>query len=119
MMKDFGAGDIAQVCHEANKAYCEGIGDDSQVAWEDAPEWQRKSAIDGVIFHLEHPEAGPENSHESWLAEKKANGWTYGPIKNEKVKAHPCMVPFSQLPPEQQAKDFIFRQLVHSLKKYL
>jgi len=27
---------IAKVCHEANRAYCESIGDNSQLSWEDA-----------------------------------------------------------------------------------
>ena len=29
--------EIARVCHNVNKAYCEAIGDDSQVTWEEAP----------------------------------------------------------------------------------
>ena len=111
--------EIAKVCHEVNRAYCQAIGDNSQVPWDEAPEWQRKSAENGVHFHIDNPEAGPEHSHESWLKEKKLAGWTYGPTKNENVKAHPCMVPFSQLPQAQQAKDFIFRQIVHSLSKFM
>lgn len=31
---------IARMAHEANRAYCQALGDDSQPAWEDAPEWQ-------------------------------------------------------------------------------
>lgn len=27
---------IARVCHEVNRAYCESMGDTSQVPWEDA-----------------------------------------------------------------------------------
>jgi len=41
---------IAVVCHEANRAYCSRIGDDSQPPWCDAPEWQKMSAITGVTF---------------------------------------------------------------------
>lgn len=43
--------DIAKVCHEANRAYCAGIGDHSQKSWEESPDWQRTSAINGVKFH--------------------------------------------------------------------
>jgi len=32
---------IAKICYEANRAYCQEIGDDSFVPWEDAPGWQR------------------------------------------------------------------------------
>jgi len=35
--------DIARMCHQINKSYCEAIGDYSQVDWENAPEWQKQS----------------------------------------------------------------------------
>lgn len=107
---------IARVCHEANRAYCQALGDNSQPTWEDAPQWQRDSAVAGVRFHLANPQAGPEASHESWLAQKEADGWVFGEQKDPEAKTHPCMVPFNELPPEQQAKDFIFRSIVHSMK---
>lgn len=110
---------IAQVCHELNKAYCLALGDDSQVEFIDAPEWQVQSAVNGVQFHLDNPEAGTADSHESWYKEKYEAGWTWGPVKDEALKEHPCMVAYDLLPVEQKAKDFIFRQTVHSLKAYL
>ena len=66
----------ASVCHEVNRAYCKFLGDDSQLPWELAPAWQRASAINGVKFHLDHPDALPSASHEEWLKEKFASGWT-------------------------------------------
>ena len=109
------ANQIAYVCHEVNRAYCQALGDNSQPAWEDAPEWQRDSALLGVKLHMENPDAGPEASHESWMAQKVAEGWVYGPEKNPDTKQHPCIVPFGELPVAQQAKDFIFRAVVHAL----
>lgn len=106
---------IARVCHEVNRAYCESLGDTSQPAWEYAPEWQRQSAILGVSFHLSNPDAGPDNSHNEWMKEKASNGWTYGPVKNETKKEHPCFVPYDDLPQEQKAKDFLFRGTVHAM----
>jgi hypothetical protein len=110
--------DIAKVCHEVNKAYCESLGDLSQADWDAAPDWQRESAINGVEFHISNPDAPPSDSHESWLAQKQAEGWKYGPIKDADKKEHPCFVPYEQLPTEQKAKDYIFRQLCHSLKLF-
>jgi RyR domain len=107
---------IARVCHEVNRAYCESLGDTSQVAWNDAPQWQRDSAMNGVTFHLNNPDAGPQASHEAWMAEKVATGWKWGQVKDPEAKVHPCMVPFAELPREQQAKDYIFRAVVHALK---
>jgi len=109
---------IAQVAHEINKTYCESIGDNTQPSWEDAPDWQKTSAINGVQFHIDNPNATPENSHESWLKQKQEEGWKYGLIKNPETKEHPCFCPYNELPIEQRTKDYLFRQVVHSLKKF-
>ena len=106
---------VARICHELNRAYCDELGDHSQSAWDAAPQWQRDSAILGVKFHLANPNAGPAASHESWLAEKKRDGWKYGPVKNPEAKEHPCYVPFAELPAEQQAKDVLFTGVVRAL----
>lgn len=107
---------IAQAAHAINAAYCLSLGDASQVAWEDAPEWQQQSAIAGVEMHLANPDATPEQSHESWLAQKLADGWAYGEVKDAEKKLHPCCLPYDQMPPEQKAKDYLFRGAVHALK---
>lgn len=106
---------LARICHEVNRAYCTALGDLSQAQWEYAPEWQRKSAMTGVKLHLSNPLASPAASHESWMAEKVADGWTYGAAKDPARKTHPCLVPFEQLPVEQKAKDHIFRAIVHAV----
>jgi len=106
---------IARVAHEANRALCLAFGDDSQVAWEDAPEWQKASAVNGIAFIESNPDAPPSASHEAWLAEKEANGWTYGEVKDTLAKTHPCFVPYDELPPEQKAKDYVFAAVVRAL----
>ena len=107
---------LARICHQANKAYCEAIGDNSQLDWEQAPAWQRESAYLGARLHLDNPGAGPQASHESWFAQKQAEGWIYGEIKDPEKKQHPCMVPFAELPEWQQAKDRLFCGTVASLR---
>jgi hypothetical protein len=110
---------IAQVAHELNKAYCESIGDNSQPDWGEAPEWQRSSAVNGVLFHIENPSASPSASHDSWLKQKTEEGWKYGSVKDADKKEHPCFVPYEELPTEQKSKDYIFKQTVKSLNKFL
>lgn len=110
---------IAQIAHEINKAYCESIGDNSQPSWENAPEWQKSSAINGVQFHLDNPDSPPSASHESWLKQKTEEGWRYGPIKDVETKEHPCFVSYDDLPTEQKSKDYLFKQTIHSLKQFL
>lgn len=106
---------IAQVCHEANRAYCQTLGDNSQPPWEDAPEWQKESARLGVNLHL-NGDFGPEASHTSWMKQKIEDGWVWGPIKDPVLKQHPCLVLFDRLPQEQQLKDVLFRAIVHAFK---
>lgn len=107
---------IARVTHEANRAWCECHGDFSQAEWDDAPDWQKESARAGVRFHLANPDADASASHVEWLRHKQAEGWVYGPVKDSSRKEHPCMVPFEELPAHQQAKDRLFRAVVHALK---
>ena len=106
---------IAKTCHEVNKSYCESIGNNSQVSWEESPDWQKESAINGVKFHLDNPNSKPEDFHNNWMKEKKKDGWKYGKEKNVEKKEHPCMVPYNKLPKEQQVKDHLFISVVQSM----
>lgn len=107
---------IAPICHQANKAWCESTGDYSQKDWAQAEQWQRESAIKGVQFRLDNPDAGHDAQHNSWMEEKVNDGWVYGEKKDAEAKTHPCIVPFEQLPEFQQKKDALFCAVVDSLK---
>ena len=104
----------AMVARETNRGYCESLGDMSQPAWAQAPMWQRNSAVAGVIHLLDNPDATPEQSHESWMREKEADGWVYGPVKDSVAKTHPCYTAYENLPQDQRAKDYIFRAVVRA-----
>ena len=106
---------IAEVAHEANRAYCRSFGDESQVPWNDAPEWQRKSAVEGVRAVVSDPNKTPEHSHEGWLDHKEADGWVFGEVKDAEKKVHPCMVPYADLPEWQKVKDSLFTVIVKTL----
>lgn len=107
---------IARVCHEANRAWCIANGDNSQKSWEEAEQWQRDSAIKGVIFRFENPDAGEDSQHNAWMADKVNDGWVYGEVKDAEAKTHPCIVPFHELPLFQQQKDKLFCSIVDALK---
>lgn len=106
---------IARVCHAANAAWCQANGDFSQKSWEEAAVWQRRSAVDGVDFALLNPDAPDSAVHDAWSVDKIADGWRFGEKKDAEAKTHPCLVPFEQLPPFQQAKDRLFRAIVKAL----
>jgi hypothetical protein len=113
---------IARICHEANKAYCDSMGDYSQLPWLKAPEWQVASIVNGVKFHLENPSVTPEDSHNSWMKEKLRDGWVYGAFKNSATKTHPNIRPYNELSEEQKIKDSMFKSIVDSMRplvKYL
>lgn len=108
---------IARVCHETNRAFCETIGDYSQKPWEIAEQWQRDSAIQGVSFALANPDAPASAQHDAWLRDKYAAGWKYGPVKDAALLEHPCCVSYEKLPIEQRAKDFLFKGIVAAFVK--
>jgi hypothetical protein len=43
--------------------------------------------------------------HESWIADKRLNGWRYGELRDELRKRHPALKPFEALSPEDAPKD--------------
>ena len=107
---------IAEVCHEANKRWCELHGDHTQKHWNDAEQWQKDSAVKGVKFRIENPNSGHDAQHNAWMADKIADGWVYGEVKNAEKKTHHCIVPFEELPVFQQKKDSLFASIVDALK---
>lgn len=109
---------IAVICHEANRLYCQSIGDFSQLAWKDAPEWQQTSALMEVQSILNGGISTPKEAHDSWAVEKTRAGWVYGEAKDAKANppTHPCLVPYEDLPIDQQRKDALFFAIVNALK---
>lgn len=106
---------IAQATHEMNRAYCCSIGDMTQLPWEQAPEWQKDSALLGVQAVIDDPSVTPSQLHDGWSAVKIADGWSHGATKDADAKTHPCLVPYEDLPAEQRAKDYLFRITVLTL----
>jgi RyR domain len=107
--------EIAKVCHNANKSLCEINDDFSQLDWDSAHQWQRDSAIKGVTFRLDNPDALPSAQHDAWMVDKVNDGWVFGEVKDPTAKTHPCLVPHSQLPEFQQVKDVLFQAIVDAL----
>lgn len=111
--------DIARICHEANRAICATQNDFSQKSWDEAEGWQRQSSMEGVKFALENPDAPASVSHDSWMKDKIDAGWVYGKVKDGAKKTHPSILPFDQLPPQEQAKDYLFKGIVNALSKFV
>ena len=55
---------------------------------------------------LEEPaEPAAIHEHERWMTERRRQGWTYAPIRDNARKQHPLLVEWDQLPEKEKEKD--------------
>lgn len=45
------------------------------------------------------------NVHEVWAATRMAQGWTYGPQRDDAARKHPCLVPYDELSEDEKTFD--------------
>ena len=50
-------------------------------------------------------ESMARSSHEEWAAKLMAEGWTYGEVRDDVRKTHPCLVPYEELPESEKEYD--------------
>lgn len=55
-----------------------------------------------------------KNVHEVWAEKRIAQGWKWGVVRNDRLKKHPCLMPYEDLPEEE--KDFDRNTAVGTLK---
>ncbi len=108
---------VAQVMHEAVRAWQKANGQPASPPWSKAPAWMRTSSREAVIWRLSNPKASPSVHHEQWIAEKKSAGWKYGKAKNGVKKTHPLMIDYRHLPEVEQRKDALVAAVIDSLTK--
>ena len=46
-----------------------------------------------------------ENTHSIWAKGRIADGWRFGPERNDARKEHPCLVPYAELPEAEKEYD--------------
>ena len=46
-----------------------------------------------------------ENAHDLWARQRVAEGWRYGPERNDRSKTNPCLVPYQNLPESEKNYD--------------
>lgn len=64
--------------------------------------------ISDVVLPLELEdlvEALAENVHDTWAKGRIDDGWTYGPVRDDARKHHPCLVPYGELPESEKEYD--------------
>ena len=58
-----------------------------------------------------------ENAHDHWALQRMADGWTYGPQRDDDQKRHPCLVPYEELP--ESEKEYDRNAAIETLKAIL
>ena len=46
-----------------------------------------------------------KNTHEVWSAGRIRDGWTYGEVRDDAARTHPCLIPYEELTEEERAYD--------------
>jgi len=54
------------------------------------------------------------NAHDIWARQRLAEGWKYGPRRDDGKKEHPCLVPYEDLP--KQEKEYDRNAAIETLK---
>lgn len=70
-----------------------------------APIKTRKIRLSSPLRRLVNQLA--RNAHEVWAAQRLADGWKYGPRRDDAGKKHPCLVPYEELPGSEKVYDRI------------
>ncbi len=50
-------------------------------------------------------EAMAKNVHEIWAQTRIEQGWIYGIERNDRLKQHPCIIPYEELPESEKEYD--------------
>lgn len=46
-----------------------------------------------------------KNVHEVWAQNRMKDGWSYGAVRDDAGKKHPCLVPYEELPESEKEYD--------------
>lgn len=45
------------------------------------------------------------NTHDNWAQRRMAEGWRWGPERDDTRRLHPCLVPYEELPESEKDLD--------------
>lgn len=106
---------IGRVIHEALSAWNVANGQPAYDGWDTLDDAGKASTLESVQFVLSHPNVGAGAQHAQWVQQKEAAGWSYAETRDNDKKHHPMMVPFTDLPEDEQRKDALLNAIVLAL----
>ncbi len=62
-------------------------------------------AVETPEHLLELIETLSENAHDVWAAKRMAEGWRYGPARDDAKREHPSLLPYAALPEAEKDVD--------------
>ena len=65
----------------------------------DTKDFALPAELNGLIEEMS------KNVHEVWAETRISQGWTYGEKRDDKMKKHPCLVPYEELSEEEKTYD--------------
>jgi hypothetical protein len=63
-------------------------------------------ALPSLVHDLSAMYELTKNVHDLWAQQRIAEGWQYGPARDDVKREHPCLVPFDELPISEQEYDY-------------
>lgn len=105
---------LPETLRRANRSQAIGIGTKLEAA--DCVLAPRVAPHLSFSFTAEEIERLARIEHRRWLEERKADGWTYAPARDDAAKQHPNMVEWQQLNEDERGKD---RDAVRALPNIL
>lgn len=110
-VREFTDLELARIVHGAHVQYNVILGDNApDPPWDALGGRHQKQIADRVRSIREGK--GPAQIHQEWIDEMARWGWKYGEVKDPIARTHPCMRPYDELSPDQQAKDRLAIRIV-------
>jgi len=96
--------DLSDDLREANRSQVEGIRSLATFWYQLVPRtnWDAPT----VELSAEEVEILAEREHARWMDERLAQGWRYGPVRDDQQKLHPYLIPWAKLPNKIRQKDW-------------
>jgi hypothetical protein len=85
------------------------------VGYQPSPRDTSDVVLPGAIRDL--TELLARNTHENWARQRMADGWRYGPRRDDTRKEHPSLVPYEEL--SESEKEYDRRTAIETVKTIL